>query len=227
MAHVRKMALVDPRLLETLRTPKQSPSEPTLRDLDAEMTSILDISDIDVSEKVRLHNQTLLRHNDMNKTHAKKPTLVVVVNDEKVGNEENNDDENDTLSEIVATMLKSLQLKARMLTARLKKMVDWNDRGELLHEGVAIAIPGSNITDLVHDLVRRRKTFEPVGWQQLAGQLRGSNIPMELVGNVARRQHIQKGEITPRKKQATTPRKKQTVSRRKTPALVLDDWESC
>ena len=225
MAHVRKMALVDPRLLETLRTPKQSPSDPTLRNLDAEMTSILDRPDIDVSEKVRLYNQTLLRYNDMTKTHAKKPTRVVVVNDEKVGNEDNNDEENDTLSEIVATMPKSLQLKARMLTARLKKMVDWNDRGELLHEGVAI--PGSNITDLVHDLVRRRKTFEPVGWQQLAGQLRGSNIPMELVGNVARRQHIQKGEITPRKKQATTPRKKQTVSRRKTPALVLEDWESC
>ena len=205
-----------------MRAPKQSPSDPTLRDLDAEMTSILDRPDIDVSEKVRLYNQTLLRYKDMTKTHANKPTRVVVVNDEKVGNEDNNDEENDTLSEIVAN---SLQLKARMLTARLKKMVDWNDRGELLHEGVAI--PGSNITDLVHDLVRRRKTFEPVGWQQLAGQLRCSNIPMELVGNTARRQHIQKGEITPRTKQATTPRKKQTVSRRKTPALVLDDWESC
>ena len=141
MAHVRKMALVDPRLLETLRTPKQSPSDPILRDLDAEMTSILDRPDIDVSEKVRLYNQTLLRYNDMTKTHAKKPTRVVVLNDEKVGNEENNDEENDTLSEIVATMPKSLQLKARMLTARLKKMVDWNDRGELLHEGVAI--PGT------------------------------------------------------------------------------------
>ena len=104
MAHVRKMALVDPRLLETLRTPKQSPSYPTLRDLDAEMTSILDRPDIDVSEKVRLYNQTLLRYNDMTKTHAKKPTRVVMVNDEKVGNEENNDEENDTLSEIVATM---------------------------------------------------------------------------------------------------------------------------
>ena len=68
-------------------------------------------------------------------------------------------------------------------------MVVWNDLGELLHEGVAI--PGSNITDLFHDLVRRRKTFEPVDWQQVASQLRGSNIPMELVGNVARRQYIQ------------------------------------
>ena len=119
MAHVRKMALVDPRLLETLRTPKQSPSDPTLRDLDAEMTSILDRPDIDVSEKVRLRNQTLLRYNDMTKIHAKKLTRVVVVNDENVGNEDNNDEENDMLSEIVATMPKSLQLKARMLTARL------------------------------------------------------------------------------------------------------------
>ena len=99
----------------------------------------------------------------MTKTHANKPTRVVVVNDDKVWNEDNNDEENDTLSEIVATMPKSLQLKARMLTARLKNMVDWNDRCELLHDGVAI--PGSNITHLVHDLVRIRKTFEPVGWQ--------------------------------------------------------------
>ena len=95
----------------------------------------------------------------------------------------------------------------------------------LLHDGVAI--PGSNITDLVHDLVRRHERFDPIGWRQLASQLRSSNIPMELVGNAAMRQHIQKGEITPRKKQAKTPRKKQTVSRQKTPALDLSDWESC
>ena len=112
-----------------------------------------------------------------------------------------------------------------MLTARLKKMVGWNDRGELLHEGTAI--PGSNITDLVHDLARRRKTFEPIGRQQLASQLRSSSIPMELVGNVARRQHIQRGETTPQKKPPTTPRKKPAVRRRKTRAMVLDDWESC
>ena len=226
MAHVRKMALVDPRLLESLRPPMQSPSDPTLRDLDAEMTSILDRPDIDLSEKVRLYNQTLLRYNDMTKTYANKPTRVVMVNEVKVMNEDNNYEENGTLSKIVATMPKSVQSKARMLTARLKKMVDWNDQGELLQEGVAI--PGSNITDLVHDLVRKRKTFEPVGWQQLTSQLRGSNIPMELVGNAARRQHIQRGEITPRKKQVPTRRKKHTVSRRQnTPALVIDGWESC
>ena len=225
MAHVKKMALVDPRILETLRAPTKPPADVALRDLDAEMTSILDRADVNVSEKVRLYNQTLLRYNDMTKILANKPTRVVVVNDEKVANEDNKEEENDTTSEIVSTMPKSLQMKARMLTARIKKMVDWNDRAELLHEGTAI--PGSNITDLVHDLVRRRKTFERIGWQQLASQLRGSNIPMELVGNVARRQHIQRGETTPQKKPPTTPRKKPAVRRRKTRAMVLDDWEYC
>ena len=59
MSHVRKMALVDPRLLETLLTPTQTPVDTTLRDLDAEMTSILDKSDVNVSEKVRLYNQAV------------------------------------------------------------------------------------------------------------------------------------------------------------------------
>ncbi len=51
MAHMRKKALVDPRLLETLRTPTQPPIDTNLRDLDLEMTSILDKTGIDVVVK--------------------------------------------------------------------------------------------------------------------------------------------------------------------------------
>ena len=83
MAHMRKMALVDPRLLETLRTPIQPPTDTNLRDLDSEMTSILDKSGIDVSEKVRLYNQALIRYNDMAKMSATKPTPVVVVKEKE------------------------------------------------------------------------------------------------------------------------------------------------
>ena len=59
MLHVRKMALVDPRLLKSLRenpTPLPDAIDTALRDLDAEMTSILDGSDADESEKVRLYD---------------------------------------------------------------------------------------------------------------------------------------------------------------------------
>ena len=80
MAHVRKMALVDPRLLETLRTPIQPPIDTNLRDLDSEMTSMLDKTGIDVSEKARLYNKALLRYNDMAKMSATKPKPVVARN---------------------------------------------------------------------------------------------------------------------------------------------------
>ena len=82
------MALVDPRLLKSLRenpTPLPQPPDPTsnaidmtLRDLDAEMTSILDRLDADVSEKVRLYKQALLRYNDMTKARAAKLMSVEV-----------------------------------------------------------------------------------------------------------------------------------------------------
>ena len=121
MTNVRKMALVDPRLLETLQNPMQPSVDTTIRDLDADMTSILDRTDIEVSDKVRLYNQALLRYNDMTKTRANKPTRVVVVREEKVVNGEDVEEENDCATEIIATMPKSLHMKARVLTARLKK----------------------------------------------------------------------------------------------------------
>ena len=60
---------------------------------------------------------------------------------------------------------------------RVLKTTQWNDRGELLHEGVVV--PGSNVVDLVHDLLRKRKTSDPIGWQQFGSQMRAANIPMD------------------------------------------------
>ena len=200
MLHVRKMALVDPQLLKLLHenTTPQPPVDNILRDLDAEMTSILK-SDADVSEKVPLYNQLLLRYNEMTKMHAAIPTPVVVMKSNTVDNEpaaEVTAGQSTELVNIVATLPKTLQEKGRQLLGRLSK-VEWNERGELMHEGVAI--PGSNAVDLVHDLIRNRKTArDPVGWHQFAKQTRSANIPLELVGNVARRKHMQKPTPTKR-----------------------------
>ena len=189
MLHVRKMALVDPRLLKSLHenpTPLSPPPDPTsnaidmtLRDLDAEMTSILDRSDADVSEKVRLYNHALLRYNDMTKSRAAKPIPVVVAVKKEAAAATTMPA---TLvvepTGVVGTLPKTLQTKGRQLLSRLSA-VTWNERGELMHKGVAI--PGSNAVDLIHDLLRNRKTPDPVVWQQFASQMRAANIPMELV----------------------------------------------
>ena len=213
MLHVRKMALVDPRLLKSLRenpTPLPDAIDTTLRDLDAEMTSILDGSDADESEKVRLYNQALLRYNDMTKARAAKPIPVVV----EVKKEAAATMPTTALvvepTDIVGTLPKTLQMKGRQLLSRLSA-VTWNERGELIHKGVAIR--GSNAVDLVHDLLRNRKTPDPVGWQQFANQMRAANIPMELVGNVTRRLYLQK------KRGKRTPQKR-------TPETQMSEWET-
>ena len=158
------------------------------------MTSILDGSDADESEKVRLYNQALLRYNDMTKARAAKPIPVVV----EVKKKEAAATTASVVepADIVGTLPKTLQMKGRQLLSA----VTWNERGELIHKGVAIR--GSNAVDLVHDLLRNRKTPDPVGWQQFANQMRAANIPMELVGNVTRRLYLQKkrGKRTPQKR---------------------------
>ena len=207
MLHVRKMALVDPRLLKSLRAPLPDAIDTALRDLDAEMTSILDGSDADESEKVRLYNQALLRYNDMTKARAAKPIPVVVeVKKEAAATTALVVEPAD----IVGTLPKTLQMKGRQLLSRLSA-VTWNERGELIHKGVAIR--GSNAVDLVHDLLRNRKTPDPVGWQQFANQMRAANIPMELVGNVTRRLYLQK------KRGKRTPQKR-------TPETQMSEWET-
>ena len=216
MLHVRKMALVDPRLLKSLHenTTPQPPVDNILRDIDAEMTSILG-SDADVSEKVRLYNQVLLRYNEMTKTRAAKPTPVVVMKAATVDNEAAAPVETAAVGQstepanIVGTLPKTLQEKGRQLLVRLST-VAWNERGELMHGGVAIH--GSNVVDLVHDLLRNRKTTDPVGCRQFANQMRAANVPMELVGNVARRRYMQK----------RTPIKRS----RKLKCVIPAGWES-
>ena len=96
-------------------------------------------------------------------------------------------------ADIVDTVPKTMQVKVRRLMEDLKRNISWTARGELIHEGVPVA--GSNVVDLVNDLLRKRKT-DPTGWQPFKRQLRAMNLPMELVGNVARRDYI---------RQATTP----------------------
>ena len=85
------------------------------------------------------------------------------------------------------TVPKTMQAKARRLMEHLKRDIAWNARGELIHEGVSVT--GSNVVDLVNDILRKRKT-DPTGWQPFAQQLRAINLPMELVCNVARRAYI-------------------------------------
>ena len=192
MEHARKMAFVDPRMLDTLRSPP--PPTDTLgkkvQALDDEMMTILDRKDLDDRTKVTLYNQVLQRYNVLSDKHVKEPVRVVTVNESGTGVGAGAGVAEGAVgapattsrieADVVDTVPKTMQGKARRLMEHLKRDIACAARGELIHEGVPVA--GSNVVDLVNDLLRKRKT-DPTGWQPFARQLRAMNLPMELVGN--------------------------------------------
>ena len=126
--------------------------------------------------------------------------------------------------DIADSVPKSMKTKALRLVDRLRNdpAIQWNDRGELIHEGVAVA--GSNIEDLVHDILRKRKTSVLIGWQKFARQLKRINLPMELVGNPDRRQYIQQAASSPT--WTSRVRLRRRVDRSSTSGSRQPLWES-
>ena len=204
------MALVDPRLLDTLRSPPP-PSTDTLgkkvQALDDDMKTILDRKDLDDGTKVTLYNQVLQQYNVLADKHVKEPIRVVTVNESVTGSGSGSEGavrapSSGLEATVLDTVPKTMQAKARRLMEHLKRDVAWTARGELIHEGVPVV--GSNVVDLVNNLLRKRKT-DPTGWQPFARQLRAINLPMALVGNVARRAYIRQATTaTPSRRSATT-----------------------
>ena len=128
------------------------------------------------------YNQVLQRYNGLVDKRVKEPIRTISVNESTKASktrDEETKEEDTPIRRLEATVLdtvpKSPQAKARRLMEHLKRNVTWSDRGELVHKGVPIA--GSNAVDLVHNLLRKRKTDAPTGWQSLAKQLRTVNIP--------------------------------------------------
>ena len=221
MEHARKMVLMDPRLLDTLRSPPPPPpSTDTLgknvQALDDEMMTILDRKDLDDRTKVTLYNQVLQRYNALSDKHVKEPVRVVSLNDsmsaavaaapsglgtgvepgpvvEGTVGAPATSATSGIEADVVDTVPKTMQVKARRLMEHLKRDIAWTARGELIHEGVPIV--GSNVVDLVNDLLRERKT-DPIGWQPFARQLRAINLPMELIGNTSRKAYIRQATTT-------------------------------
>lgn len=87
--------------------------------------------------------------------------------------------------EIVASMPSTYRDKARLLVRRIKNSggkLGWNPRGELTLSGETVA--GTNIVDLIADVIRKRKTVKPPpGSGEFSRGLRDINIPREAVGN--------------------------------------------
>ena len=91
------------------------------------------------------------------------------------------------MEQVIKAVPVSHQRKARLLYRLLKhhpSEISWSSRGEVTIEGVFHS--GSNITDLISDVLRARKNFKPAHHEEFAVALARVNVPQELVSNPER-----------------------------------------
>ena len=166
------MNLVDSRMLERVRPPV-NPLHRALSVLDSDMKSILERADMSDEEKVQAYNQTLQKYLEYQRPDVKAVEISRQQNKPKV----------DVEQDVMRTIPKSMRGKALSLIDRIKENPEtsWNDRGEFVYRGQVVS--GTNMVDLINDVLRHRKTFNPRGRYDFARALRDSHVPQEMIGN--------------------------------------------
>ena len=196
------MILVNPNNLVMKTSHVPDIAETNLYNVDVEMKRILDLPSISNHEKALMYEQALSKYlqgiktisnrSDLanpNKNFAEdlqknkfreslKDTNTEKVDDTKLKNME---------KRMIDFLPKKLREKGINLLEHLKDLSDitWNELGEISVGGEKIS--GSNISDLISDAVRPRKTgtiFK--GWDKFAAELKRINTPYDLIGNKVR-----------------------------------------
>ena len=220
MEHAKKMVLVDPRMLESMQAPKDTTTykqpesvviDMTVRSLQEGMQKLLNNPTVSDEEKAKLYGHYLQEYLTMKNKQTQvyrsaaapqpSPTPAPAPGASPAGPTASGaaaapgvDDAIER--EILLSVPKTMQKQASMLVERIKQdpRLDWNKRGELVVQGASV--PNTNVVDLVNDVLRKRKGFDPVGWEIFARQLRRSNIPQDIVRNQARWRYMQKDPLS-------------------------------
>ena len=172
-----------------------TPETKNLVRLDNEMETILQDTSKPVDEKARQFSQHLQRYLTMyDKTKSPpsynaSPVLEHSENEERTLNvKENQNGVTKIEEEVLDSVPQSYKGRAQSLLKKLKSHPDqlsWNEKGELMTDGATVS--GTNIVDLINDVLRPRKNFSPTGYDEFVQGLAKINTPEDLVRNDARR----------------------------------------
>jgi hypothetical protein len=186
---MKKMAIVPFKMLEEMnrwKTEQQQrprlPPNPNITqtsELQKDMGSVLHREDLSESEKAQLYGQTLQKF-QLAHQKAVQPSPRVQQQEQPVQTETISETMHDRIIDSVPV---TMRRKAKLLLQMLKghPNMSWNAQGNLEVQGKPI--PGSNMIDLVNDVLRQRKGSTPRGWQEFSRGLKESNVPQEYVGN--------------------------------------------
>ena len=160
-----------------------------------EMESVLKRNDLSESEKAHQFGQALQKFQSVRERilYPLQPTVTSTT--ETTPTPTTTTTTTDSTDErILESVPPTVRRKAKLLLQMLHSHpnVSYNEQGELEYGGKVIT--GSNIIDLVNDVLRHRKSFQPHGWQVFSQVLKEMNVPQEYVGNRKRWLYMQRGD---------------------------------
>lgn len=178
------------------------PTSRVLSKLDESIQSILQSSGVSDKDKVVQYHEALqkylqLQHHEARPTsiHVKmteQPPLESIAQDAPSQSE--TEHTGSMREQVLKTLPVTLKHKAKLLMDHVLKKPEnelwgWNTRGELVFNGRVIG--GSNVIDLMYDVLKDRNMAKPMGWQYFLQVLRDANVPETLILNKDRREILQ------------------------------------
>jgi hypothetical protein len=145
-----------------------------MKSLDKEMSIILQ-SKMSDADKWKKYNQVLQRYLHISGERRKPVELSM------------SHSKTDLLKEsLMSTVPAQYKRKAMGFYDFLlsSNLVSWDESGVVSIKGTLI--PDSHIVELINDVLRYRKSVEPVGWMPFAKALADLNVSKEIVGNKVR-----------------------------------------
>ena len=234
MEHVKKMVLVDPRVLEDKSTVMSKVEDTIKRNtsmknqvlsaLDHELNTIMQDITLPDDEKIKLYQNTLQRFLAVKESNQQENIKFpeIAKNNVKLEDTRETESTSDHIKHIKHEIIDGVPKKYKRNASVMLNHIEahpnttWNDRGEFVYKGNPIK--DSNIFDLVVDILRKRKNITPTGWVSFTDALKAINIPLSLVGNVDRLKHMNTSDV-----QRSPKRRKQKSIPWET--LSLDDEE--
>ena len=186
---MKELTLIN-RYHQTQERPKP-PVEQRVKVMDTlvkNMQTILEREDLSADERLKLYDQSFTRYLSVHDDYIPRPVTVALetVKQDLIDNE------------ILESVPKTMKAKAQLLLKKLKSSPDisWNEKGDLKYKGETVQ--GSNVVNLVNDVLRKRKYFNPQGWETFEEALREANVPQDLIGHEDRWRYISQTKRPPR-----------------------------
>jgi len=191
MNHTKKMILVPHDSVARLHdTPTSSP-QTQMSSLDTEMSYIMRKQYADDSEKWKKYNEVLQRYLFF-ANESRKPLEISLSVPE--GKKQTESSLRQQVMSVVPKTYKAQALRIFDYLSQHGSTVTWDSTGAVTLNGAPV--PHSNILELISDLTRFRRHFEPIGVTTFTQALAQMNIPLDLIGNDRRRAAILQAKQT-------------------------------